>query len=64
MADTPNRTRSRGFTLYLSDDEEALLAAHCARLGVSKAALLRLLIRGALTLPPATSVTAPEQVAA
>ena len=60
MKRSPARKRNLGFTLYLSADEEALLAAHAARLGQTKAGVIRLLLRGALSLPEHV----PEHVAA
>ena len=43
-----NRTRPKAILLHLSDEERALLDSKSAAVGLSRADLLRLLLRGAL----------------
>lgn len=45
-----NRTRPKAILLHLSDEERALLDAKSAAFGLSRADLIRLLLRG--VLPP------------
>ena len=43
-----NRTRPKAILLHLSDEERAILDAKSAAYGLSRADLLRLLLRGAI----------------